>query len=174
MKAIQSVLTAAIAASVFTATTADAATATANLTVTAAVSGSCTINSGTLNFGNYDPVIINSSLGIDLLGTGTMGVQCTLLGTGVITLGQGRNAAAGSTDAVPLRRMKNTNSNDYMSYLLYQDLTRLVVWGNTAGTGLAYVGTGISIPVPVYGNVPRGQNVPSGTYNDTVVATITF
>ncbi|MBZ4409918.1 fruiting body spore coat protein U [Myxococcus sp. MISCRS1] len=175
MKAIQGTLAAATAAAaLFTATSADAATATANLTVTATVASACTINSGTLNFGNYDPVVINSAGGIDLLGTGTLTVQCTLLGTAVVTLGQGTHAATGSTDAVPRRRMRNTNSNDYLAYDLYQDLARLVVWGNTAGTGLPYIGTGLSTPVIVYGTVARGQVVPSGTYSDTVVATITF
>src|SRR5215217_1845048 len=175
MKTLKNALTAAaVAASLTLASSADAATATANLTVTATVNSACSINSGTLNFGNYDPVLINGSAGIDLLGTGTMSVQCTLLGTAVVTLGQGAHANTGSTDAVPLRRMLRTTSTDYLFYTLYQDLTRLVVWGNTAGTGLPYVGTGLSTPVTVFGTVPKGQNVPSGTYSDTVVATITF
>lgn len=164
----------AVASSLAAASSAHAATATANLTVTATVGSSCSINSGALNFGNYDPLVLNASTGVDLLGSGTLNVQCTLLGTAVVTLGQGANAAAGSTDAAPLRRMLNTTSTNYLSYSLYQDVTRLIVWGNTAGTGLPYLGTGLSTPVIVYGTVPKGQNVPSGTYNDTVVATITF
>ncbi|NOK05948.1 MULTISPECIES: fruiting body spore coat protein U [Myxococcus] len=155
---------------------AEAATATANLNVTANVGGACRIGSGggTLNFGTYDPTIVNSALGIDLFGTGSLSVQCTLLRTAVITLGQGVYPAAGSTDAAPLRRMRNTASADYLAYSLYMDVTRLIASGNTAGTGLPFLGTGLPVPVLVYGTVPRGQNVPSGTYNDTVVATITF
>ncbi|WP_338868906.1 fruiting body development fimbrial-like coat protein PRU [Myxococcus stipitatus] len=175
MKTAQRAFTAAVvAASAFASTQADAATATADLTVTATVSSACTINSGTLNFGSYDPVVVNSSAGVDLLASGSLTVQCTLLSTAVVTLGQGSNPDTGSTDAAPLRRMLNTTSADYLSYMLYQDVARLVVWGNTSGTGLAYVGTGLSTPVLVYGTVARGQNVPSGTYNDTIVATITF
>lgn len=175
MKTAQRAFTAAVvAASVLASTQADAATATANLTVTATVSSACSINSGTLNFGSYDPVVINSSAGVDLLASGSVAVQCTLLATAVVTLGQGSHANTGSTDAVPLRRMLNTTSSNYLSYSLYQDVARLVVWGNTAGTGLSYIGTGLSTPVLVYGTVAKGQNVPSGTYNDTVVATITF
>lgn len=175
MKTLKSAIAAtAVAASLAVASPADAATATANLTVTATVNSACSINSGSLNFGNYDPVLLNGSSGVDLLGTGTLTVQCTLLSTAVVTLGQGAHANTGSTDAVPLRRMLHTTSTDYLSYSLYQDLTRLVVWGNTPGTGLPYIGTGLSTPVTVFGTVPRGQNVPSGTYNDTVVATITF
>ncbi|WP_426752302.1 fruiting body development fimbrial-like coat protein PRU [Myxococcus sp. Y35] len=178
MNAIKTAVAAVTAAASLATFSAEAATATANLNVTANVGGSCSIGSGggggTLNFGTYDPIVVNSALGVDLFGTGALSVQCTLLGTAVITLGQGLHPAAGSTDAAPLRRMRNTASADYLAYNLYQDITRLIVWGNTAGTGLPFLGTGLPVPVLVYGTVPRGQNVPSGTYNDTVVATITF
>ncbi|MCP3102321.1 fruiting body spore coat protein U [Myxococcus sp. K15C18031901] len=175
MKALKTAVAAAtVSAALLATSSAHAATATANLTVTATVGSACSISSGTLNFGTYDPIIVNSSLGVDLLGSGSLTVQCTLLGSAVITLGQGSNAGTGSTDAVPLRRMKNTTSNNFLNYYLYQDVTRLVVWGNTAGSGLPYLGTGLPVPVLVYGTVPKGQNVPSGTYNDTVVATLTF
>ncbi|NOJ82979.1 fruiting body development fimbrial-like coat protein PRU [Myxococcus xanthus] len=179
MNAIKTAVAAVTAAASLVAfSPAEAATATANLNVTANVGGSCAIGSGggggTLNFGTYDPIVVNSALGVDLFGTGALSVQCTLLSTAVITLGQGLHPAAGSTDAAPLRQMRNTASPDYLAYSLYQDVTRLIVWGNTAGTGLPFLGTGLPVPVLVYGTVPRGQNVPSGTYNDTVVATITF
>ncbi|CAM4451866.1 MULTISPECIES: fruiting body development fimbrial-like coat protein PRU [Myxococcus] len=179
MNAIKTTVAAVTAAASLVAfSSAEAATATANLNVTANVGGSCAIGSGggggTLNFGTYDPIIVNSALGIDLFGTGTLSVQCTLLGTAVITLGQGLHPASGSTDAAPQRRMRNTASADYLAYGLNQDVTRLIGWGNTAGSGLPFLGTGLPVPVLVYGTVPRGQNVPSGTYNDTVVATITF
>ncbi|WIG97426.1 fruiting body spore coat protein U [Myxococcus sp. SDU36] len=179
MKAIKTAVAAVTAAAALVAfSSAEAATATTNLSVTASVGGACSIGAvgggGTLNFGTYDPIIVNSALGVDLLGTGALSVQCTLLGTAVITLGQGLYPSAGSTDAAPLRRMRNTASADYLAYRLHQDVTRLIVWGNTAGTGLPFLGTGMPVAVLVYGTVPRGQNVPSGTYNDTVVATITF
>ncbi|MCP3102322.1 fruiting body spore coat protein U [Myxococcus sp. K15C18031901] len=174
MKALKTAVAAATVAAALATSSAHAATATANLTVSATVGSACSITSGTLNFGTYDPIIINSTMGVDLLSSGSLTVTCTLLGSAVVTLGQGSNAGTGSTDAVPLRRMKNTTSNDYLSYFLYQDVSRLVVWGNTAGSGLPYLGTGLPVPVLVYGTVPKGQNVPSGTYNDTVVATLTF
>ncbi|CAM4543025.1 fruiting body development fimbrial-like coat protein PRU [Myxococcus xanthus] len=179
MNAIKTAVAAVTAAASLVAfSPAEAATATANLNVTANVGGACSIGSGagggTLNFGTYDPVVVNSALGVDLFGTGSLSVQCTLLSTAVITLGQGLYPAAGSTAAVPLRRMRNAASTDYLSYFLYMDVTRLIAWGNTSGTGLPFLGLGLPVPVQVYGTVPRGQNVPSGTYNDTVVATITF
>ncbi|MFP2956783.1 fruiting body spore coat protein U [Myxococcus sp. 1LA] len=179
MNAIKTAVAAVTAAAALaTFSSAEAATATANLNVTANVGGDCSIGSGigggTLNFGTYDPILVNSATGVDLFGTGTLSVQCTLLRPAIITLGQGLHPAAGSTEAAPLRRMRNTGSADYLAYSLYQDVTRVVVWGNTSTTALAFLGTGLPVPVLVYGTVPRGQNVPPGTYNDTVVATITF
>lgn len=65
--------------------------------------------------------------------------------------------------------------SSYLSYSLYSDSGRSTVWGNTAGTGKAYTGTGVSDTVTVYGAIAAGQNVPASTsYADVVVATITF
>ncbi|MCP3168259.1 fruiting body development fimbrial-like coat protein PRU [Myxococcus qinghaiensis] len=175
MKAIKGILTAAaVTATLAFASNAAAQTDTATLTVTATVASACSIESGTLDFGPYDPVGVNSPTGVDLIGSGTLSVTCTLAGTAVITLGQGANPDAGSTEAAPARRMLNTLSADYLSYDLYQDTTRLEIWGNTEPTGLPYTGTGEAEDVTVYGTVPLGQNVPAGSYIDTVVATITF
>jgi spore coat protein U-like protein len=61
-----------------------------------------------------------------------------------------------------------------LSYSLFQDSTRATVWGNDAATGVGHTGTGASSALTVYGSVGSGQNVPAGTYADTVVATVTF
>lgn len=103
--------------------------------------------------------------------TGTVTVTCTSGSAGVITLGQGVNADVGS-DAAPVRRM--LAGTDYLSYSLYSDTGRTSVWGNTEVTGVARTGTGAADAVTVYGSVAPGQNVPAGSYSDTVVATVTF
>jgi spore coat protein U-like protein len=147
-----------------------AATATSSLSVTATVSATCTISSSAVAFGAYDPVSANTSTALD--GTGTVTVTCTSGGSTTITLGQGSNANTGSTDAVPLRRMNVGTA--FLSYFLYSESGRTTVWGNTAGTGVAHTGTGTATAITVYGRTPAGQNVPPGSYVDTVVATITF
>lgn len=149
---------------------ASAATDTSNMTVSATVSANCDISAGPLAFGTYDPVITNASANLD--GTATLTVTCTSGAAANISLGQGSNAAVGSTDAAPSRRMLSGAS--YLSYALYQDSARTTVWGNDTTTDAAYTGTGAATSVTVYGRVPSGQNVPSGSYSDTVVATITF
>jgi spore coat protein U-like protein len=147
-----------------------ATTATSNMSVQATVIANCTITASALDFGNYDPVSANASSALN--GSTTVAVNCTNGAAATITMGQGSNAAGGSTDDAPLRRLK-TGTN-YLSYYLYQNAGRTTVWGNTAGTGAAHTGTGSSENVNVYAKVTEGQNVPAGTYTDTVVATITF
>jgi spore coat protein U-like protein len=66
------------------------------------------------------------------------------------------------------------NGGNYLSYSLYQDSNHTTVWGDTAGTGVSHTGTGTATNITVYGRVAGAQNVPAATYNDTVVATVTF
>ena len=164
-------LTAASALFLAASSASHAGTATSNLSVTATVTANCTISTAPVAFGAYDPVVANATT--DLNGTGTVTVTCTKSAAATITLGQGTNPATGSTDAAPLRQMKDTGT-DVLSYALYQDTGRTTVWGNTAGTGVADTGTGTVQNVTVYGAVPAGQNVPPASYSDTVVATVTF
>lgn len=153
------------------AATAEAGTGTSNLTVSASVSANCTISTSAVAFGAYDPVSANAASALN--GTGGVTVTCTNGSSAAITLGQGANANAGSTDAVPDRRMIDGSSN-HLSYSLWQDSARTVVWGNTAGTGVGHSGDGTATNVTIYGKIPAAQNVPAGSYGDTVVATVTF
>lgn len=148
-----------------------AGTATSNLSVTATVSANCTITTAPVAFGAYDPIATNATNPLD--GTGTVTVTCTNGSAATITLGQGADPAAGSTDAAPLRQMKDTGT-DALAYSLYQDSDRTIAWGNTGATGVAETGTGLVQNVTVYGAVPAGQNVPAASYSDTVLATVTF
>ena len=151
--------------------TTDAATATSNLSVTASVAANCSISTAPVAFGAYDPVSTNATT--PLSGTGTVNVTCTNGASTTVTLGQGSNANTGSTDAAPARRLSDGGTN-FLTYSLFQDAGHTTVWGNTGGTGVANTGTGTQTAITVYGTVAAGQNVPSGNYSDTVVATVTF
>lgn len=156
----------AIAAAAF-GTAASAATATANLGVSATVTNNCTISTAALAFGSYDPVVAHASTNLD--GTGTVIVACTKGATATIGLGLGSNAAGS------VRRMKDTGTN-YITYELYQDSGRSTVWG-TAGGALLSPGAAPSKTArnfTVYGRVASNQDVPAGSYTDTVVATVNF
>ncbi|MFN2446741.1 MAG: spore coat U domain-containing protein [Vicinamibacterales bacterium] len=149
-----------------TARQAGAATATANLSVTASVIQACVVTGGTLAFGSYDP-----TAGANVDQTGTFQVACTKGSTGVtIGLGLGANASGAQ------RRM--TNGTDFLNYELYKEAARTNIWGN-AGTALvsyAPVTTSGQTTFTAFGRVPSGQtNVGVGaTYTDTVVITVTF
>jgi spore coat protein U-like protein len=145
----------------------NAATATANLGVSATVTNNCTITTAPLAFGSYDPVVANAAANLD--GTGTVTVACTKGSTATIGLGLGSNAS-GST-----RRMTDGSSN-YLTYELYSDSGRSTIWTNSVGGLLSPVAAPSKAPrsFSVYGRVASNQDVPAGTFNDTVVATVNF
>ncbi len=159
-----------IAAMALLAVPASAGTDTANLTVQASVTANCTISTSTLNFGAYDPIVSHKAS--DLTGEGGVTVTCTNGAAVTITLGQGSNADAGSTDDVPLRRM--TDGTNFIEYFLYSNEARDTVWGNTEATDVAETGNGAAQLQVVYGKVTMDQQVPAGSYSDTVLATVTF
>ena len=98
-----------------------------------------------------------------------MSIACTKGATTTIGLDLGSNAS-GST-----RRLTDGSSN-YLTYELYQDSGRSTVWGNS-GAGLF---TPVAAPskasraFTAYGRVAGAQDVPAGTYTDTVTATVNF
>lgn len=148
-------------------------TKTSNLSVTASVANNCTISTTSVAFGAYDPIVANASSNND--NTGKVTVTCTSGASTTITLGQGSNAGSGSTDAAPARRLTDgATTASYLTYALYSESGRSTVWGNTSGTGVAHTGTGTATDLTVYGRITSGQNVPAGSYTDTVVATVTF
>lgn len=144
-----------------------AATATANLTVSATVAVNCTISTGTLAFGSYDPVVANASADLDASGTFT--VACTKGASGVtIDLGQGGNYSSG-------RRM--ASAGNFLPYQLHSNSARTAVWGSTSGGATVAVGAPASkaaVTHTVYGRIAAGEDVPAGSYSDTVVATVNF
>jgi spore coat protein U-like protein len=78
-----------------------------------------------------------------------------------IALGNGTNYSAG-------RRMASGAS--YINYFLYSDSSRASAWNSVAGTG-----TGSDQTFTVFGRIPSGQSVSNtGSYADTVIATITY
>ena len=149
---------------------AQAATSTANLSVTATVTANCTVTTSALSFGAYDPVNVN--LSTPLLGSGTVSVRCTNGASATIELDQGANPASGSTGASPLRRLKS--GSNFLSYSLFSDGARSVVWATGGPQSVAHTGTGLVTPLTVYGTVSAGQQVPAGSYADTVLVTVTF
>jgi spore coat protein U-like protein len=143
-----------------------AATATADLAVSATVSNNCTISTAPLAFGSYDPVDTHSAANLN--GTGTVIVACTKNVAPTIALGLGNNAN-GAT-----RRL--TDGTNFLTYQLYKDAARTQVWGDAVGDVLSPGAAPSKAPrnLTVYGAVTSNQDVPAGSYADTVVATVDF
>lgn len=138
-----------------------AGTDTDQLSVTATVLSSCSLNGGALNFGQYV-----AGQQADLDGEGAINyVNCT----GELTF----SLDGGGSGSVSARQMRSGASR--LNYQIYRNPTRTAVWG-TGGEahGAIVIGTARSGAVPFYGRIFRNQTVPDGVYSDFVNITLTF
>ncbi|MGD9710563.1 MAG: spore coat U domain-containing protein [Thermomicrobiales bacterium] len=142
-----------------------AGTATTTFPVSATVLSVCSVSALPLAFGNYDP-----TASVDLDATTSLDVLCTI-GTS-FTVGLNQGTSSGAT--VSTRAM--VNGADTLDYSLYQDSGRTTNWGNTPGTDTpsATVAGLSATSMTVYGRVPQGQNVPPGSYLDTITVTVNY
>jgi spore coat protein U-like protein len=141
-----------------------AADKTADLDVSASIAKNCTITTAPVNFPTYDPIVTHASAPDD--GTGTVTVACTKGAAVTVALGQGDNYSGGNRMA---------NGTNYLGYALYQDSGYSAAWGTGSGNEVLVTTTSKDpVPLTVYGRIPGGQDLPEGTYNDTVVATVNF
>ena len=142
----------------------EAATDSANVTVSASVAANCLVTAGSVVFGAYDPLGTNETTNLD--GSGTFTVRCTRGVTAQVGLGDGLNYSSG-------RRMGDGGTN-FLNYQLYSDNTRSTIWNNTTGR-VAYVAANKSPQtLTIYGRVPSGQDPAAGSYSDTVEAIAEF
>jgi spore coat protein U-like protein len=140
--------------------------ASSSLDISSYVDNNCTISATSLDFGTYNPAEGSNV-------TGTVKTNCTVNANAVITLSQGYNSATNSSNEIPLRRLRNGDTN-YLSYYLYQNSGKTAIWGNGVDTAVTVTGTGIDKSTSVYGVIPAGQSIPSGSYTDTVTALVTY
>ena len=155
-----------LAALVLTATGTGAALAgssTNNVTVSASVGINCSISTGTVAFGSYDPLVANNTSALNQ--SGTFSVSCPKGTSATIALGNGGNFSGG-------HRFMNSGGNQ-LQYELYSDSGLSHVW--TSSNTVAYNSNSTAaFTETIYGQIPAGQDAATGTYSDTVVATINF
>jgi spore coat protein U-like protein len=145
-----------------------AATATSQFQVTATVGANCTITAATLDFAAYDPVGTNATTPLDA--TGSVSVNCTKGASIWVGLNAGLYGGLGTFGT---RAMYN--STDHLGYELYTNAARTTVWGNASGTGASWTSTGMGAhAIDIYGRVGAGQDVSTGSYSDTITATVNF
>ena len=149
----------------------------ANLTVSADINASCTMNVTDLNFGAYDPIVANATEG--LTGSATVSATCTSGATGVVTMSGGLHPTYCISSKCD-RRMANAGETSFLRYNIYTNAS--YSWGyvwtdnpvDTKTVGQV-TGSGISQDLTVYGEVHKNQtNASAGSYTDTINVTLRF
>jgi spore coat protein U-like protein len=137
-------------------------TVTALFSVTVTVNPGCNITANPLNFGTYSGSLITS--------TTTISVNCNFS----TSYNVGLNAGTGPGATVTTRAMTGIGGAA-LAYSLYSDAGMSMNWGQTVGVDtVSGTGSGIPQSLAVYGQLPGGQTVVPGSYNDTITATITY
>lgn len=132
-----------------------------------APNSTCTISSTPITFGVYN---IDQESSVYSIGTITANCDRSLAFTVALSTGGGESFK-------PRTMADVVNGTTYtLDYNLYTDPGRSMVWGDGADGTHVVPGLGSTIPVTmtVFGQVPGSQNPASGTFTDSVTATITF
>ena len=131
--------------------------------------GACTISASGVTFGAYD----TRAAGPDD-GTGSIDLLCHPRDSSVSVA-----LSAGGSGSFATRRMSSGGAQ--LDYNLYTSSARTIVWGDGSGGTSSVVLTdgGVSggrrrFSADIFGRIPARQNVPAGTYVDTIVMTVTF
>lgn len=136
----------------------------------------CIVSTTGVAFGVYDAA---STAPTDSAGNVT--VRCTHLGGGAVKTSYSIALSAGSSGTYAQRLMRAGTS--VLNYNLFTDATRLQVWGNGTGGSTLVAGTLLVNPGnyeinevtrPIYGRIPAQQAADTGSYNDTILVTLTF
>ena len=137
-----------------------AGTATGTVDVSLNVSSSCAVTAQPLDFGTTN----SFSAAIDSSSATTL--KCTPNAAYTVYISYGNNAASGTQ-----RKLKSA-AGGFVNYDLYSDSARTLAWNTTAGvTG---TGTGVDVPITIYGRVPVQTAVAAGDYKDTVTVTVNY
>lgn len=137
-------------------------------TVGGSITAKCTAGTGSMAFGNYDPLVVNKTAALNV--AGSVVLSCTRGAPNVtVTLDNGQNAAhaSGTTRAM-------VSGSTYLSYELYTSAAHAKVWNST--NSVTYASTSMaSGTLSVYGQIPGAQDVPAAaSYSDSVTVTVNF
>jgi len=127
----------------------------------AEVQAGCTVTTTPVSFGIY---LGNTNVS----STGTVTTSCDNL-TPALNLVVRLDAGSNSNGSFVTRKLKSA-SNKILNYNLYTDAAHTKIWGD--GTNGTYDQQARKLTA--YGLLSNGQIVDPGTYNDTVLVTITW
>jgi spore coat protein U-like protein len=125
-----------------------------------AFAATCAVSSSGVNFGNYDPLS-----GAETDSAGTIRLRCDEPVSATIALSSGNGS-------IVTRTMSNGTSQ--LSYNLYTNAQRIVVWGDGTGGSDTVTVQGDTVDYPIYGVVASRQRVTAGSYTDTITLTVSY
>jgi spore coat protein U-like protein len=134
---------------------AQAGTATANLSVSTSVAGTCSVAAASLTFAAYTGVLDP--------GSATVAVTCSS-NTGFAPFISLNTNAAGSRNL--------TNGASTLAYTLCEDTNCTTPITNTTHFPVNYSTGGTNNTI--FGQIPSGESGLTGSYNDTVTMTLNF
>jgi len=154
-----------------------AGSSTGTLGFSTVIPGSATVTSQAFTAFSYDPVGANKTTAFTN-SSNSVSVTATVGTTPIsLVLDQGLNPTGASTAAAPARQMANGSNKlayDIFSSVANQTIgTAAVAWG-TANGPVLLTGTGNPQTYTLFVTIPAGQNLPAGTYSDTVTETVNF
>lgn len=130
------------------------------LPMLAHAAASCRVTVVNVAFGSYD---VFTTTGTST--TGSVTVSCQGNASYAISLSAGSGTFAARV---------MTSSSHRLDYNLFTDSTHLTIWGDgTSGTSTVSA-NGKGATYTVYGLIPALQNVPVGSYSDTITVTVTY
>lgn len=140
----------------------------------AAVTFTCTVNASSIAFGNYNPL---SPVGDAAVGSWT--VTCNAIGSGTATVAGTLALSTGLSGRYASRTMKS--GLNALQYNIYLTPAYTQIFGDgSAGTfapsdsGTVSAGQVYQVNGNMYGFVPPSQDVPAGSYVDSIVVTVTY
>ena len=135
-----------------------AAGAIVTFLVTATVNGTCGISANPIAFGTYTGTVAAQS--------STIQTNCTTGTAFTVSLNNGVNASGVQ------RRMTN-GSGAYIPYQIYTDAAHTTIF-NTTNTATGTGAGGTEPAINMYGQTSAVASPASGSYTDTVTATVTY
>lgn len=126
-----------------------------------AQAATCTVSTTSVAFGTHTFLAASPSDS-----TGTISVRCDAVTSYAI-------AILGGFTGTFARAM--TSGSSQLSYNLFTDATRTVVWGDgSAGSARVSSSGTTGATHSVYGRIPARQNVTAGSYSDSLVVRVEF
>lgn len=125
---------------------------------------SCTVSVTGVAFGAYDVFS-----GSPVLSTGSVTLQCGPAARNIMV-----SLSPGQGGSYSPRTL--ANGGEALSYNLYLDAARTMVWGDGTGGTQQYTNPEPpdTVLLTIYGAIPALQDVSAGGYTDNVVASVNF